>query len=141
MEPISPESYESLKCFDRGLTVHDASLFNESCIEQLAANRFVESHISDYDLSGSSPVTVFSDYVITEKGRGYLAYRQYEEEFHNSIKKIAQSAETRSNIAIKTSKKADIKGWLSVFFTASGALVEFIIHFDEISMFFANIFK
>ncbi|MCI9081444.1 MAG: hypothetical protein HFI70_03820 [Lachnospiraceae bacterium] len=51
---------------------------------------------------------------LTELGKAYLAEVQHENDFAKSIEKIAKSAETQSDIALKKSKKADIKGWIAV---------------------------
>lgn len=75
MDYLSSDSLNLLKTFSNGLTVHDESLFDESCIDQLSSNGLIERHIVDYDLTSSDVIkTRFSDYVITEKGKGYLLY-------------------------------------------------------------------
>ena len=137
---ISPESYKLLKCFNNDLAAHDETLFNEACIQQLLENGFIESHISGYYLDGSSPIPTYSNYAITEKGKGYIAYRKYEEEFRSSVKEIASSAKIQSNLALQKSKKADIKSWISIVFTGLGLLIEIIINFKPIVEFLSNLF-
>lgn len=51
---------------------------------------------------------------ISEQGKSYLAEVLHEDYFTKSIEKIAKSAEIQSDIALKTSKKADVKGWIAV---------------------------
>lgn len=51
---------------------------------------------------------------ISEQGKAHLAEVLHEDEFAKSIEKIAKSAEIQSYIALKTSKKADVKGWIAV---------------------------
>lgn len=71
----------------------------------------------------------------------FLEEQKTKKEFMESVKQMADSAKTQSDIAVKKSKQADIKGWISVILTAIGASVEIIVHFDEIVLFLGNIFK
>lgn len=41
-----------------------------------------------------------------------------------AVEKIADSAKTQADIAVKTSKKADIKGWISVIIALLAFLLE-----------------
>lgn len=50
-------------------------------------------------------------------------------------KKISKSAETCADLAYKKSKKADIKGWISIGIAAFGAFIEFAIHHSEVIAF------
>lgn len=49
-----------------------------------------------------------------------------------SAKEIAESSKTQSEIAVKTSSKADIKGWISVVVAIVCAFMEFAVHHSEI---------
>lgn len=50
----------------------------------------------------------------------------------DSAKEIAESSKTQADIALKTSSKADIKGWISVVVSIICALMEFSVHHSEI---------
>lgn len=52
-----------------------------------------------------------------------------------SAKSIAENSKTQSDIAIQTSKKADIKGWISVIISIFCAFVELCVHHVAISDF------
>lgn len=54
-------------------------------------------------------------------------------------KEIAESAKTSSDIALKESKKADIKGWISIFIAAFGGFIEFAIHHAQVIGFIKSI--
>lgn len=47
-------------------------------------------------------------------------------------KDIADSAKQYSDIALAKSKKADIKGWISIFIAAFGVFIEFAIHHTQV---------
>lgn len=77
----------------------------------------------DRDFSGShilihnqkmEDVGEITSVCISEQGKSYLAEVMHEDYFTKYIEKIAKSAEIQSDIALKTSKKADIKGWIAV---------------------------
>lgn len=174
MDTLSSGSYELLKKFDTTGSMPINNTESDDCIEQLLSHELIDSKIIGYDISGNAPETEFSDYRITEKGKGYLEYRRQQEEFQNSIKEIALSAESRSasaekqanaaesqaiaaksqveiakvqaksaesqaefskiqaDTAVKTSKKADVKGWISVTI----ALLAFLLELsDRIGLF------
>jgi len=78
---------------------------------------------------------------ISEQGKAYLAEVLHEDEFAKSIEKIAKSAEIQSDIALKTSKKADIKGWIAVIISIFALFIEFMAYHKEIFSFIANIFN
>lgn len=114
METLSPESFELLKLISEGLVVEKSSSVNHSCIEQLEENGLIESHICDYCLDGSSPIPVYSNYAITEKGKGYLSQLQNEEQSFLALKSIAESAKEQaksakiqSDLAVKSSLEAE----------------------------------
>ena len=72
-------------------------------------------------------------YELLEKQTEYL---------HNTIpplEDLANSAKIQADIAVKTSKKADIKGWISVFIAALCAFMEFAVHHSEIIEFIKSI--
>lgn len=98
---LSPESLELLIQFNNGLTLDANSYPEDQRIDQLIKHGFINSHIEDYIMSGSSPLAHFSDYSITEDGKAYLA--QYEHEIHTmeSIRSMAESSEKRSISAEK----------------------------------------
>lgn len=50
----------------------------------------------------------------------------------DSAKEIAESSKTQADVALKTSSKADIKGWISVAVSIICALMEFAVHHSEI---------
>lgn len=50
----------------------------------------------------------------------------------DSAKEIAESSKTQANIALETSGKADVKGWISVVVSIICALMEFAVHHSEI---------
>lgn len=56
-----------------------------------------------------------------------------------SAKTIANSSKMQADIAVRTSKKADIKGWVSVFLSAFCAFMEFAVHHTEIFEFIKTI--
>lgn len=89
---------------------------------------------------------------ISEQGKAYLAEMRLSEEnakqeqiqkreFMDSVKQIAESAETQANIAVKTSKKADIKGWIAVLFSGIALLIEFAANHEEILEYINQILK
>ena len=47
----------------------------------------------------------------------------------------AESAKVRADIAVHTSKKADIKGWIAVIVSVIGLTIEIVVNFPEISAF------
>lgn len=55
------------------------------------------------------------------------------------LEKLAESSKIQADLAVETSKKADIKGWISVFIAAFCAFMEFAIHHNEIIDFIKNI--
>lgn len=78
---------------------------------------------------------------ISEQGKAYLAEVLREDEFSKSIEKIAKSAEIQSDIALKTSKKADIKGWIAVIISAITLFIEFMAYHKEIFLFIGKLFN
>lgn len=50
----------------------------------------------------------------------------------DSAKEIAESSKMQADVALKTSSKADIKGWISVVVSIICALMEFSVHHSEI---------
>ena len=133
MEHLSSESYELLKAFYNGLTVHNETLFDESCMQQLIKNDFIESHIVSYTLSSDdSLLPDFYDYTIRKKGKGYIFYREDSKSFQLSIKDIADSSKAQSNLAINKSKKADVKGWIAVGVSMVGLIIEIICNYEKI---------
>lgn len=50
----------------------------------------------------------------------------------DSAKEIAESSKTQADIALETSGKADVKGWISVAVSIICALMEFVVHHSEI---------
>lgn len=59
----------------------------------------------------------------------------------NSAKEIAESSKVQSDIAMKTSNKADIKGWISVIVAITCAFMEFAVHHSEITEFVKTLVK
>jgi methyl-accepting chemotaxis protein len=83
---------------------------------------------------GKSPIELL------ESQSAYL--KKTSEELHNmaqsaksqadSAKEIAESSKTQADVALKTSSKADVKGWISVAVSIICALMEFSVHHSEI---------
>ena len=158
---LSPDSYALLKYINSqpDSLVTNVSELSEDCLSQLVHHKLIEEHITDY----TNYFPVVSSVSITELGKGYLHGRQSNDAFQQSVKaiadsakesadsskhlaesasklatdskKISESAETCANLAYEKSKKADIKGWLSVGFTGIGALTELVVHHSEIIAF------
>lgn len=59
----------------------------------------------------------------------------------NSAKEIAESSKVQSDIAMKASNKADIKGWISVIVAIACAFMEFAVHHSEIIEFVKTLVK
>ncbi len=135
MIALSPESYELLKLFDKGLTVHDSSFFSEPCINQLLENGFIESLTTDYDFDSCLPCPKSFDYVITENGKGYIADCEHDEAFRSSVKQIADSANTQAQLAKAKAQKADVKSYIALGFSAFAVFIEFAVNYDQIIAF------
>nr|DAW00781.1 MAG TPA: hypothetical protein [Bacteriophage sp.] len=58
-----------------------------------------------------------------------------------SAKEIAESSKVQANTALKTSSKADIKGWISVIVAIACAFMEFAVHHSEIIEFVKTLVK
>lgn len=99
METLRPESFELLKLISEGLVIEKSSSAKHSCVDQLEKNGLIESHICSYYLDGSSPIPVYSNYVITEKGKGFLFHLQSEEQSFLALKSIAESAKNQAESA------------------------------------------
>jgi len=59
----------------------------------------------------------------------------------DSAKEIAESSKMQADIALKTSSKADIKGWISVIVAIICAFMEFAVHHSEIIDFVKTLVK
>ena len=141
MDYLSSDSINLLTAFYNGLTIHDESLFDESCIDQLVDNGLIESRFISYVFSSDDAVSSnFSDYVITEKGKGYMLYLEDNRIFQESVKQIADSAKTQSDLAIKKAKKADKKGWIAVGISAFSLMLEIICNYEQIAEFLSLLF-
>lgn len=57
----------------------------------------------------------------------------------DSAKSIAENSRIHAEIAIKQSKKSDLKSWLSIAIAAFGAFMEFSIHHAEILEFIKSL--
>lgn len=92
---------------------------------------------------GKSPIELL------ESQSAYL--EKTSEELHNmaqsaksqadSAKEIAESSKTQADVALKTSSKADVKGWISVIVSIVCALMEFAVHHSEIIDFVKTLVK
>lgn len=100
---ISPDAYELLKAFYAGSVTPEQS--NENCIDQLLKYGFIESHIVDYD-TYSYITPVFSDYAITEEGKGYIHLVESNKSHYDDVKRIADSAVEQADLAKEESKQA-----------------------------------
>lgn len=158
---LSPDSYELLKYISSqpNSLVTNVSELSEDCLSQLVHYKLIEEHMTIY----TNYFPVVSSISITELGKGYLYGRQSNDAFQQSVKaiadsakesadsskhlaesthklatdskKISKSAETCADLAYKKSKKADIKGWISIGIAAFGAFIEFAIHHSEVIAF------
>lgn len=54
-------------------------------------------------------------------------------------KEISKSAQICADLAYKKSKKADIKGWISIFIAAFGVLIEFATHQTQVISFLKSL--
>lgn len=90
---LSNESFQILQQFSLCNTISHKKLeeFPTSCVEQLCDYKLIESHIVGYDI-GAGVVPKFSDYSISELGKGYLAGRKSAAEFQSTVKSMADSA-------------------------------------------------
>lgn len=145
MNYLSNESFELLKALDTGSVILNPHTFDNSCIDQLIDNGFIGFN-TDYDCSGPIVTPDLSDYFVTEKGKGYIAYRKYDEEFHFSVKSMADSAKEtaeaskiQSDLAIENSKqaqkdaaKANKKFIISVIGTFISAAIALLASLDQI---------
>lgn len=85
---------------------------------------------------------VFSDEIISEKIDDLKTTIAKPLKRHvKAIEKIADSAKTQSDIAVKTSKKADIKGWFAVIISAIALFIEFVVNYSEIISFLKSLFN
>ena len=60
-------------------------------------------------------------------------------QLREELKRIADSASVQADLAVKQSKKADVKGWIAIFISAFCAFIEFAIHYEEILLFVKNL--
>lgn len=58
-----------------------------------------------------------------------------------SAKDTANAATTQADIAVKTSKKADVKGWLAVIIAGLTLFVELTVHHNEVLEFINKILQ
>ncbi|WP_290095402.1 hypothetical protein [Bacteroides acidifaciens] len=88
------------------------------------------------------------NFKIPEMAKGTVVppyvYRKMQEEEErkqqiDDLKRIADSAESQAkssaiqaDLAVKTSKKADVKGWIAVIFSGIALLIEFAANHKEI---------
>lgn len=85
---------------------------------------------------------IFPDEVISEKIDNLKTeVSKPLEQQVKAMEKIADSAEIQANIAFKTSKKADIKGWIAVIISAIALLFEFAVNHTEITSFLKSLFN
>lgn len=59
-----------------------------------------------------------------------------QKDFLNSITEMTEASKQQSEIAVKKSKKADVKGWIAIFVSIAALAIEIIINYDKIIMFF-----
>lgn len=102
--------------------------------------RFIENQIIEYDLSGTSIRPVFSEYQITELGKGYIAGREADANLVRSISEIADSAKTRADSAAKKARKASFTGMISLIVSISMLLISAMSNYDKIISFFNALF-
>ena len=144
---LSKESYDILLQFNACASISDEKLekFSDSCIQQLISYGLIESHIRDYDMRGKV-TAIFSEYAITELGKGYLLGRKSNEEFQAYVKSMSESAsqqalsakeiagasKKQSETAEYVAHKADVKGWIAIFISLVALGIEFMANYDEI---------
>lgn len=56
-----------------------------------------------------------------------------------SSKEIASSAQIQSDIAVKKSKKADVKGWFAIFISLVALALEFFVNREDLLSFFFGV--
>ena len=159
---LSPKSYNLLSYISShpDFSPIENQEYSIDCLEQLLHYKLIQCTSTCID---ASCFPIDSGYSITELGKGYLYGRQSNDAFQQSVKaiadsakesadsskhlaesanklatdskKISKSAETCADLAYKKSKKADIKGWISIGIAAFGAFIEFAIHHSEVIAF------
>ena len=99
-------------------------------------NNSFYSYTHDFHPNDIPDDVVFPDEVISEK------IDDLKETVSNplnrqvkAIEEIADSAKAQADIAVKTSEKADIKGWIAVIVSVIGLTIEIVVNFPEISAF------
>ena len=85
------------------------------------------------------PSNPHDTYHSQKENENFKEEQKQKKEFMESVKQIAENAEklsesskTQSDIAIKTSKKADIKGWIAVIISVLTFIMEIC---DRIGLF------
>ena len=99
------------------------------------------NHAQDYFYPDDIPDdAIFSDEVISEKidDLKKTVSKPLKRQV-KAIEKIADSAKTQADIAVHTSKKAGIKGWIAVIVSVIGLTIEIIVNFSEISTFISHL--
>lgn len=98
---LSIESYHVLKKIELLSPIDSSQVkkFPEVCINQLYEYGLIKYRTTSYDSSGNWPIPKHSECFVTEKGKGYLAHRQNEEQTLDSIKSMAASAEEEAKAA------------------------------------------
>lgn len=137
---LSNESYELLKKIHSGAPIDLSHPDCQAQVEQLLEYRFIENQIIEYDLSGTSIRPVFSEYQITELGKGYIAGREADANLVRSISEIADSAKTRADSAAKKARKASFTGMISLIVSISMLLISAMSNYDKIISFFNALF-
>ncbi len=140
---LSDESYAILKdsFSSSSFSPDEIRQFPEPCIDQLLSFKLIQSKIVDYDISGTNAKPVFSDYSITELGKGYLAGRFHEEEYLRSLQSLSESVQRQANLAEhsvqaaqyqaadaeKSAKSSRASSWVSAFTAILAVLVNIAI--------------
>lgn len=86
----------------------------------------------------SNPMNVYSTMIEKEN---FEQEQKDKKEFYDSLKQIAESAKMQSEIALKQSKKADVKGWIAVIFSAIALFFDFTIDRTEIIDYISQILQ
>ena len=58
-----------------------------------------------------------------------------------SAKQIANNSKTQADIAVKKSKKADVKGWIAIIISAFALLIEFATNYSQVTEFLKSLFN
>ncbi len=137
---LSNESYNLLKEFYSGNNPDLSCPDFQPQIDQLVEQGLIESKVIDYDISENFVRPVWSEYQITEFGKGFIVCHEADAELVRSISEIAASAKAQAASALKKSRKASVAGIISLAVSISMLLVSAISSYDKIIAFLNALF-